>query len=438
VVAMSWSGQEKQPRNHLVGTLSATITSAALIVTVLLVAGCGRATAHIGSSGPHATVTPTSPVLPGTPLSWTAGSLPLGNTMFSFGSSDSLSSMFIAPTDGNTAYSCVIPASASVGPGIWVTHDRAQHWTALAVLPPVAHQLSICTLIPDAADRSIMVASVSWARPTDLFGAPLQVAIKEYMQFVTFDGGAHWNQLNGPGPFELKWLATYHATTVAMLDTDASGGSENMWISTDQMQTWHELTQAPVGQPSINPATGALLVLGGTGNSQEQISESSDLDQHWTSYAMPIDSGNMPPLVSLPVGSQPWRICGIAGTVSVSPSSAGTLMCSLDSGRTWTSRPQLITTFDNTDKGLIVPQAANVVAVGADGTIYAVMPSSMWPMGISAGLYQLTPQATRWQPLTFPPGDAVDTTDIPGSGILWAVPGELGPGLAGPFPAAAV
>jgi hypothetical protein len=182
------------------------MTSAALLITVLWVAGCGRTTTQIGSSGPHATITPTSAVLPAALLSWTAGSLPPDNAMFSFGSSDSLSSMFIAPTDGNTAYSCAIPASASVGPGIWVTHDRAQQWKQLAPLSTGTRQFQVCTLIPDAADPSIVVASVSWARPKDLFGTPPQIAITEYTQFITFDGGAHWQLLGGPGVVPTRWL----------------------------------------------------------------------------------------------------------------------------------------------------------------------------------------------------------------------------------------
>jgi hypothetical protein len=80
------------------------------------------------------------------------------------------------------------------------------------------------------------------------------------------------------------------------------------------------------------------------------------------------------------------------------------------------------------------------VGVGANGTIYATMVSYLKPIGgVPAGLYQLTPQATRWQPLTVPSGDAVATTDIPGSGILWVIPSRLLMlGLAGPFPAASV
>ena len=75
MVALSRSGQ--QPRIHRVGTPPATILSAALLVTLLLGAGCGRTTTGAGTSGPHPTATtvatPTSAILPEAPLSWTVG-----------------------------------------------------------------------------------------------------------------------------------------------------------------------------------------------------------------------------------------------------------------------------------------------------------------------------------------------------------------------------
>jgi hypothetical protein len=419
MVAMSQSGQEKQPRTHLVGTLPTTITSVALIVTVLLVAGCGRTTTLAGTSGPHATAMPTSTsqphatatltsaILPGAPLSWTAGNLPpfspfiwgemVGHSL--------LWSFYIDPGDGNIAYTCAPSASSPVGMAIWATHDRAQKWSQLAPLPSGTRQLDACMIVPDAADPSIVVVAVSWVRLKDLFQEPPPVLISDVAQLVTFDGGAHWQPLHGPQPFLLQWLATYHGTTLAMLENDS--GSIHLWSSTDQMQTWHELPQAPYGQPWINPVTGNLLVLDINGNNQGYVYESSDLGQHWTSLPMPSDLLTVPLLVSPPVAGQPWRICVISAT--------GTLMCSMDSGRTWTSRPQLTTTFDNTDKGIVVPETAQEVAVGADGTVYAVIGYDQQPMGgIPSGLYQLTPQATRWQPLTSPPGGAVATTDIPG------------------------
>jgi hypothetical protein len=468
MVAMSRSGLGKQSRTgYYVGTLPAMVISAGLIVTILGIAGCGRTAMQVSTSGAHATVTPTSPIQPGTALSWTAGTLPPGYALFSgfnnFQEDDQGGMFYIAPSDGNIAYSCMVPASTAVGPGIWVTHDRAQHWTQVASLPSVAQQLTICDLIPDAVDPSMVVASVSWARPKDLMGEPSQMAFPDFRDFLTFDGGAHWQPLPGPEPILLDWLATYHGTSLAIVEK--SSGDVSLEMSTDQMQTWRELPQAPVGQVWINPATGNLLVLGANDRNQWQLYESSDLGQHWNPLPMP-NTLTENPLISPPVAGEPWRMCATAtGSIPASIASISTpvpddsdeaaVMCSMDGGKTWTERPNLITTFDNIDKGTF-PQPAGEVAVGADGSLYAELmpvPASYSSLGIPAGLYQLPPQSTRWQLLNSPPpSDAVDTanipvtvatTDIPGSGILWASPGnpnappgENGPAFGGLYPAA--
>jgi hypothetical protein len=56
--------------------LGATVIAAALIVTVLLLAGCGLTTTRAATSGSHLTATPTSVILSGASLSWTVGNLP--------------------------------------------------------------------------------------------------------------------------------------------------------------------------------------------------------------------------------------------------------------------------------------------------------------------------------------------------------------------------
>jgi hypothetical protein len=353
------------------------------------------------------------------------------------------------PADGNTAYTCEPSGSSAGGLAIWVTHDRAQHWRELTALPPVGRKVDVCILTPDAADPSIVVVAVSW-EPLNAFKGQIQNLVSDFVRFVTFDGGAHWQPLHSPEPFLLLWLATYHGTTLAMLLY--SSGGIHLWRSTDQLQSWHELPQEPFGEPFINPVNGDLLILDVDIDNQGSIDESTDLGQQWTRQQIPSELYNGSLLVSPPVAGQPWRLCSdVAPTGPGSSSSLGTLMSSMDGGRTWTSRPQLTTTFSNTSKGLTVSESILPVAVGTDGTIYAVLEASdLQPIGgPPAGLYQLAPQATRWQPLTLPPGEASDaivgssasvyTTVLPGSAILWTAPDGLNmapAGWAGPFPAA--
>ena len=445
---MSRSVYGKQPHKHLHGTVPATLISAAMIVMLLLVASCGRTTTLTVTSGALASVTPTSPILRGTALSWAAGTLPPGYAMFSGYNNfqkDDLGGVFIAPSDGNIAYSCMAPATIAVRPAIWVTRDRAQHWTQVASLPLVDHQLQICDLIPDAVDPSMVVASVSWARPKDLMGEPPQMAFPEFREFITFDGGGHWQSLPGSEPVLLQWLATYHGTTLAIVEQ--SSGDVSLEMSADHLQTWQELPRAPVGQVLINSATGDLLVLGTNGSNQEQLYKSHDLGQHWTVLSLPNTlTGN--PLISPPVAGEPWRLCATASSAippsiaSISTPVAGTsdeaaVICSMDGGQTWTERPNLITTYDNIYKATF-PQPAVEVAVGADGSLYALMMPTgavYASLGIPAGLYRLMPQAIRWQLLGLPPHDTVDTANILGDGMLWAINGSLGLPPVGPFPA---
>ena len=449
MVEISRPEHGKRPRTgRPVGAALATTTSAALIVTVLLVASCGQSTTRASTSVSHATATPIYGAVPGPSLSWTAGSRPPGNPMVGgFGiEPNTILSLIIAPSDGNIAYSCLQPASASVGPGIWVTHDRAQHWTQMTPPPSAHRQQYICGLLLDAADPSIVVAYVSWMRQKDLQGAPPQIFLAAFTDFVSFDGGAHWQLLRGPGLFMPEWVATYHGTTVAELET--ADGSVNLWMSTDQMQSWRKLDQAPSGQLYMNPSTGDLLMLGGGNDNQELEYESSDLGQHWTSFPMPLNYSADYQLVSYAVGNPSWHICGS----STATSTKDTYMCTMDSGRAWTPRPMIVGNIDNTDKNITSPQGGADIALAPDGTIYDDVSPEYWPATIPPGLYQLPPQSTGWQSLNAPPlSDAVDisnipvtidTADIPGAGILWAYPGdpaaasgENGPGFSGLYPA---
>jgi hypothetical protein len=460
MVAMSRSEQPQPPRTRLVGTLPANIPSAALIVMVLLAVGCGRTTARVGTPGPHPTATaaatPTAGILPEAHLSWTAGhDLPVGRGVENGPCAMIVTGQFDVggvndPGDGNIAYDCELTTSSSGGPTLWVTHDRAQHWKELAPLPSVGRQIYECIITPDAADPSIVVVAVSWEPPHEFAGPPIQYFVPDFAQFVSFDGGAAWQPLRGREPFLVLWLATYHGTTLASLMYKS--GSTYLWRSTDQMQTWHKLPQTPSLEPFISPLNGDLVAVDINVDNQGDIEESTDLGQHWTAQPVPSDLYNGGLLVSPPVVGQPWRLCGYV-MPSAGTSGTGTLMSSMDSGRTWTVRPELTTTFANTSKGLVVPETILPVAVGADGTIYAVLEESdLQPLGgPPAGLYQLTPQATEWQPLTLPPGEAavntttssaaVYTTDLPGSGIIWTATDGLSmapSGWAGPFPVAAV
>ena len=147
-----------------------------------------------------------------------AGSLPPGNPIPGQSYPNSL---FVAPNDGNSAYFCAYPASSTAGAGVWVTHDRARHWTRLASLPAVPQKLTRCRIVPDSVDPAIVSAVVSWT-PLKELGAPPYVQVSN---FVTIDSGKYWQPFSGPEPFAVDWTATYHGTAMAILGADVPGYS---------------------------------------------------------------------------------------------------------------------------------------------------------------------------------------------------------------------
>jgi hypothetical protein len=413
-----------------------------LLLAALLLAGCGGTTTQAGASGTRTPAAPTAtriaatPTLPPAPLSWEDATLPPGyiGGIVSY----NLGPLAVAPGDGNIAYACALATPhngvpATVGTTIWLTQDRAQHWSRLAPLPVVPQFLTSCWIVPDAVDPSIVVAGVSWAREGAL-GEPL---FMQSAQFVSFVGGTQWQSLTGSQPFVVRWLATYHGTTMAEVDTNVPAvGYGAFWISYDHMRTWQASSTAEPQYRSIfiNPTTGELLGVGGNaaGPIVVPLETSDDFGLHWTTIATPTGAT---PIVSPPAGSQPWRMCVIVQSTDngsnkvtdTGPNTGGTLMCSLDGGKTWSQRPRLAITYTdpNTGPG---SQVASECAVGPDGTIYADMPAIMPTIPDSAipdTVYRLAPGSDRWQSLGASPVDLFSqeseyaSAELPGAGIFW-------------------
>jgi hypothetical protein len=241
---------------HFFGQRLAAVVACALLLGVLLTAGCDQTTTQARTSGTRTAATPTVTLQPA-PLSWETVNLPPGNLLP--GLNNNLGELSVAPNDGTTAYACAAPVSLSAGATIWVTHDRGQHWRQLAPLPVVAQQLTYCWIVPDAVNPNIAVAELSWA-PMKNLGEP---AFMQGTHFVTFDGGARWQPLSGPTRFDIRWMATYHGTTIAAVEA-AVPGLAALWISHDLMQTWQSGAMLTGWDGlSINPATGELVTSSG-------------------------------------------------------------------------------------------------------------------------------------------------------------------------------
>jgi hypothetical protein len=304
----------------------------------------------------------------------------------------------------------------------------------------VPHHLTGCNIIPDAADPAIVSAAVSWT-PVKELGAP---PFLNASNFVSFDGGQYWQPFRGPQPFDVGWTATYHGTTMAILNTDTPGYS-GLWLSRDQMQNWQRVSPGmnigdgaslDPGTLLINPSSGQLVQFGGYTGSTVPLEESDDDGQHWTTITTPLPSNQpasnsdapdpVPYMISPPAPGQPWRICGPGRDPG--PDGLGVLECSLDGGHTWAERPRL-TLYEYNGYITRFPQVANEFAVGQDGTIFAqIVGGSGFGFDIPAGFYELAPGASRWLALGPDPDTGPATVDIPGAGILWNTPGDSASG----------
>jgi hypothetical protein len=382
-----------------------------------LLTGCAQAPSVPRSP----TATPTS--LPPAPLAWQAAAFPPGYN--SLGAIHG--PLAFAPSDGNTAYVCGVTGAGNQdsAPGVWVTHDRAAHWTRMADLP-VSRTIGWCWIVVDSLNPAIAVAIVSWA-PNDLGPVP-----NFDLDFATFDGGATWRQLGGnPEPFLVKQLATRQGTTLAILDSGVGGGDIRLWISTDQMRTWQPVSGpwGPEGWGNpvvwVNPGSGAILLQ--TGVDTARLWGSTDGGQHWSRLKTPtLDATTV--LVAPPAAGKPWQICGIT-PYSADPSNGGQLLCSQDGGQTWAQRPLLTVTLSG-PKGSYT-QTGYPFAMTDDGTVLAelVQPPPN-------ALYRLPPGAVAWQSLGPIPSDDLATAVVPGAGVLWEWKSNDNFGMiAGPYPA---
>ncbi len=372
-----------------------------------LLAGCAQA-----ASAP-ANPTATATALPPTPLAWQAAALPSGFVSLGVGGP-----LAFTPSDGNTAYTCGVTGSGAqdTNPGVWVTHDRAAHWTRMADLP-VSRTIGWCWIVVDSLNPAVAVAMASWA-PNGIGPVPNFSA-----DFATFDGGATWRQLGGnPEPFLVKQLATRQGTTLAILNSGVGGGDIRLWVSTDQMRTWQPVSGpwGPEGWGNpvvwVNPGSGATLLQ--TGLDTAQLWQSTDEGQHWTQVKAPALDANTV-LVGPPVADRLWQICG----VTTGPSNGGQLLCSVDGGQTWAQRSMLTATLSG-PKGSY-KQTEYPFAVTADGAVLAG----------GAPLVRLAPGADAWQSLGPLPTDGLASAVVPGAGILWEWNNQGAGGCAGPYPA---
>ncbi|HEU5348343.1 MAG TPA: hypothetical protein VFU63_06995, partial [Ktedonobacterales bacterium] len=112
-------------------------------------------------------------------------------------------------------------------------------------------------------------------------------------------------------------------------------------------------------------------------------------------------------VVRAPFAAGPWEICGLRkSTGSFHPDWPAPLICTLDSGKTWTNRNG-VGMYDNA-----------TFALANDGYALAASP---------AGIYRSAPHTSAWESLGKPPAAGAFWYEYqPGAGLIWALPQTSG------------
>ena len=369
----------------------------ALLISLAL-AGCGRtigARPIVSPATQYSQVIPTAAptYTPGPvhPLNWQARPLPTPLTD---------PNLAISSANAGTAWVCAPHGSSAQ---IWVTHDGARHWQRVSDVS-ASGPVDSCSVVADEVDMATAVVQAARRQP----GCCAMPDIP-YPLAATHDGGATWTQANGPLA-EMSQLASYHGVSYAVFHApfaDASPGVFAFAASSDGLRTWHRIDGAlavsgsdPVDARAVrdiwvNPATGELLVHTQTsGIWTDNFLTSSDGGATWHDLHAPVADQF---LVRAPYAAGPWELCGVRTSLSSTyPDWPAPLICTLDSGKTWTNRESF--------------------ALANDGYALAGGPE---------GVYRSAPGKSVWESLGSPPTNSFCWYVYQpgaGSGMIWASP----------------
>jgi hypothetical protein len=316
-------------------------------------------------------------------LTWQRVSLPDVDVSVSISISISEAGLYPSPSDGNTAYFCAtFPNKPSPHPRLWVTHDRALHWSRLADVP-TTRDATRCDLGVDRLDPRVLTVT---AYPLDANGV---IQPEQWQQFVSVDGGTTWSSYTDVGSIfgigqhdHATWQGKTYA--VRYLPPIPQSGRSRLYVSEDQMRTWTEIDGPILSSPAmralpaeaqailtfqVHPSTGELLVEDDYG---QFFWDSRDGGAHWTQLAISIQLpasqsaqgsqyGIAQEILAPPEAGQPWHICVLGNPVPSPAYAAPTLpfACASDGGTTWQTR-----------LGLFFSGGSPPIGMLADGTVF--------------------------------------------------------------------
>lgn len=358
---------------------------------------------------PLPTAVPASPATNGPRLRWQQAQLPAEPLtlldILTFG---------VAPSQGDSAYAChVVRDSNGATLTFFHTADRGLHWTSLTQLTEPGINAPVCMVQVDALDASRVLIQVG--------GYNTQTGKRATWYELSEDGGAMWTRLDESETIED--LATLNGKTYARLvRLDQPNSMPRLSVSTDHLRTWQPIDQSflrhnqYIGDFWLSPSgellAEVLFFSPGTSFSAP-LWRSSDGGAHWEPFPAPTFSVNttLPRfIVQQPTSTaQPWHVC----TPYKHGSSAVSWACTLDGGRTWSTRP-LLCVAAPCDPAFPV---GHQYFLASDGAILALAPSTYSQLS----LYRLPRDSATWQYLGLTAGSDAFFFFVPtpNHGVLW-------------------
>lgn len=369
------------------------------VACMVVLAACGQVSAHSSHAATLASA-------PAQVLAWSAVTVPQRVSDTAGG----WPSLAIAPSDGNTAYTCLSGYTAS-RTQVWVTHDRGAHWTYGSDVP-TSHSGG-CALVVDATRPNALIATVHWYNLGD---SPLQ---GHSLSYLSLDAGRTWTAIGAQQTF--GELATYGETTYALhnVGEPGAGGNWSLDASTDGLRTWRAVDAGQsVDAFWLNPANGALLVQGynESGSPWSALWQSSDGGAHWSAMST-LNISAYKVVVQLSGGDQPWHLCAQAVATGSFADGAAPIACTTDGGRTWQ--------FPSVTK-LDYPIFMTIAAIAPDGSLLGTlndMPGTNQPAASFVGLFRVPLGGDTWQALGALPNSGNYGMNIllAGGNVLWLV-----------------
>ena len=390
-------------------------------------------TAPQGTSTPLPTAVPASPATNGPRPSWQQARLPVEPL-----TDQDILTYAVVPGHGESAYACHGTSDRSGATlTFYRTTDRALHWARLAQLTEPDVDLADCAVQVDAMDGNRVLVQAS--------GQNMQT-LKEVVWYeLSEDSGATWNRVDAS--VRIEGLATWSGRSYALRPevNDQQIVNFRLAVSTDHLHSWQPLDQPLVGRyqgvsnfwispsgellaevttwtgapPSPTPVTLPVV----SRSVRVVLWHSTDGGAHWEPFPAPVMTSDeaLPPIVvEQPTADQPWHICAQYQT---QPSTAASLACTFDGGRTWSARPLLCIAAPCRQISPVDPLSS----VASDGSV-------IWMSGAPGsdsllGLYRLPRGSTTWHYLGPIAGsNAFFFAPTPNGGLLWAYAGGGGQG----------